>query len=475
MESSTNIRAFTVLSVAMAIGIIIRQMEWSSLIPQPESQIFPSSISGADLWCSLSPIFFVAGAVIGALLSGPVWRCFDSRLSMAFFDTVLIGGLSIVTLPVTSTELMVASRLLLGIGSGAMSAIVPAYVGEISHPKFRGRMGILFYAVMVMGIVISDVFGSFKQYDIHQPFSIPFNVYCSLFIKLHSIGLCFVPKLPYSTSNNFLEPNHSNDESLSTINLLGEPFRMDVLHSMVSMFSDYHNTYRRSSWHILDAFSCRADRKALLIGVGCMFFHQMCGINVMISYMFPVMKMADIDVDPKMVSIAMGIVQVIMMLVAIFIIDSKGRRMLLIYSAVIMCLCLVGLAFCIIIKMQLNATTFNDISMILIMFFIMAYSLGFGPVPWVILGEIFSTKVKSYGISFATAINWLLVLASAYFPYEMNKFFEIEYIFLFYFVLCLCGALFVWRFLPETKQFSLIDVQRQLDIDYEHINYIPAV
>ncbi|XP_060836262.1 solute carrier family 2, facilitated glucose transporter member 3-like [Rhopalosiphum padi] len=332
---------------------------------------------------------FTAGAVIGALLSGPVWRLFDSRLGMEFSDTVLIGGLSIVTLPVTSTELMVASRLLLGICSGAMSAIVPAYVGEISHPKFRGGMGILFYAIMVMGVVISDVFGPFKQYDSHQPFSMPFNVYCSLFVKLHSIGLCFVPKLPYSTSNNFFEPNHSNDESLSTINLLGEPFRMDVLHSM---FYDYRNTYQQSSWHILDAFSCRADRKALLIGVGCMFFHQMCGINVMISYMFPVMKMADIDVDPKMVFIAIGIVQ-----------------------------------------------------------------------------------VKSYGISFATAINWLLALASAYFPYEMNKFFAIEHVFLFHIVLCLCGALFMWRFVPETKQFSLIDVQRQLDIDYEHIYYIPAV
>ncbi|XP_026811287.1 facilitated trehalose transporter Tret1-like [Rhopalosiphum maidis] len=446
----------------MAIGVIIQQMEWSSLIP----------IFGGGLWCSLSPIVFVSGAVIGALLSGLVWRRFDSRLGMAFFDAVLVGGLCIVTLPVTLTELMVAGRLLLGIGSGAMSAIVPAYVGEISHPKFRGKMGILFHAIMVMGVMISNVFGPFEQYDNHRPFSIPFNVYCCLFVVLHAIGLCFVPKPPYSTPNNFFEPNQSNDDCMSTINLLDEPYRMDVLHPMFN--SDYRNTYRRSSWQILEAFSYRADRKALLIAVGCMFFHQMCGINVIISYMFPVMKMADIDVDPKMTSITLGLVQVIMMHVAIIIIDSKGRRVLLIYSAVIMCLCSVGLALCVVIKTQLNATTSNHISMVLIMFFIMAYSLGFGPVPWVILGEIFSTKVKSYGISFTAAINWLLVLASAYFPYEMNKFFDIEYLFLFHFVLCLSGALFVWWFVPETKKISLIDVQRQLDVDYEHIYYIPV-
>lgn len=80
--------------------------------------------------------------------------------------------------------------------------------------------------------------------------------------------------------------------------------------------------------------------------------------------------------------------------VAIIIIDNKGRRILLISSAVIMFLCLTGLAFCIIIKTQLNASTFGNLSMVLIMIFILAYSLGFGPVPWVIMGEIFSMKVR---------------------------------------------------------------------------------
>jgi len=101
-------------------------------------------------------------------------------------------------------------------------------------------MGILFHAIMVMGVVISDVFGPFEQYDNHRPYSIPFNVYCCLFVVLHAIGLCFVPKPPYSTPNNFFEPNHRNDECLSTINLLDEPYRMDVLHPMVLILYLYN-------------------------------------------------------------------------------------------------------------------------------------------------------------------------------------------------------------------------------------------
>jgi len=93
------------------------------------------------------------------------------------------------------------------------------------------------------------------------------------------------------------------------------------------------------------------------------------------------------------------------MCITIIIIDSKGRRILLISSAVIMCFCFAGLAFCNIIKMQLNATTLNNISMICIMFFILAYSFGFGPVPWVIMGEIFSMKVSIHLLQYMRFIK----------------------------------------------------------------------
>jgi len=135
---------FSVSSVAMIIGVIMRQVEWSSLLPQRGSQIFSSPISGDGPWWSFSPVLFVFGAIHGALLAGLGWKRFCNRLGMVFFDAILIVGLFAVSFPVRSTELMVVGRLLLGTGSGGLSAIVPAYVGEISHPKFRG----IFYKLL---------------------------------------------------------------------------------------------------------------------------------------------------------------------------------------------------------------------------------------------------------------------------------------------------------------------------------------
>ncbi|CAH1707558.1 unnamed protein product [Aphis gossypii] len=477
MESSKKITpVLTVSSVAMIIGIIMRQVEWSSLLPQRGSQIFSSSISGYGPWWSFSPVLFVFGAIHGALLAGLGWRRFCNRLGMVFFDAILIVGLFAVSFPVRSTELMVVGRLLLGTGSGGLSAIVPAYVGEISHPKFRGRLSALFPMIMVMGVMISDVFGPFKQYDYQQPFNISFNVFCCSIIILHAIGLYFDHKSLHSSSRSFFEQHHHNIYSLNAINLLSQHnwIKAFFLPSM-SCFDNCYNAFRRSSWHGLDAsHNYRTDFRALFIGVGCMFFHQMCGINVMVSYMIHTIKMADIHVDPKTVFITLEIVQVIVMCIAIIIIDSRGRRILLISSAVIMCFCFASLAFCNFFKMQLNATTLNNISMICIMFFILAYSLGFGPVPWVIVGEIFSMKVKPYGVSLATAINWLMMLAGAYFPNENNTFLEIEYVFLVRFVLCLFGALFAWWFIPETKKISLTQIQLEIDANFEVISYIPV-
>jgi len=111
---------------------------WPSLLPLPGSEIFVSPIVSDGSWWSLTAFLFAVGAVIGTLFAGPALKLFDKRLGMAFFDAVLNISLFAITFPIGSTAFIVAGRLIiLGIGSGALSAIVP-YIGEISQPKFQG-------------------------------------------------------------------------------------------------------------------------------------------------------------------------------------------------------------------------------------------------------------------------------------------------------------------------------------------------
>jgi len=82
-------------------------------------------------------------------------------------------------------------------------------------------------------------------------------------------------------------------------------------------------------------------------------------------------------------------------------------------------------------------------------------------------------KVKPYGISFATAVNWLIVLSGVCFPYEINKCLDTEYVFMVNLVLCLFSALFAWWIVPETKKKSLAQVQWDVAANFEVISYIP--
>jgi len=69
-------------------------------------------------------------------------------------------------------------------------------------------------------------------------------------------------------------------------------------------------------------------------------------------------------------------------------------------------------------------------------------------------------------------MNWIMVLAGVYFPYEMNKLFNVEHFFLFHSVLCLFGALFVWFVVPETKNFNLLQIQLEIDDTLKFLPYI---
>lgn len=99
---------------------------------------------------------------------------------------------------------------------------------------FVGRSGVLFTAIVVMGVVISYAFGPFKQYDHQRPFDVSFNVYCYLIVMLHAIGLCFIPKSPHSSSNNFIEQYH--DKASSVVNLLGESQWTKMLFPVVYIY-----------------------------------------------------------------------------------------------------------------------------------------------------------------------------------------------------------------------------------------------
>lgn len=152
----------------------------------------------------------------------------------------------------------------------------------------------------------------------------------------------------------------------------------------------------RQSQNVREAIKKKSAKKAMFISFGLMFFQQLSGINAVIFYTSKIFKDANIELSPEYATIIVGVVQVIATFVATLTLDKLGRRLLLLVSDSLMALCTLALGIYYGIKSANPdaVTGLGWLSLLSLCVFIIAFSLGFGPVPWLAIGELFSSDVK---------------------------------------------------------------------------------
>jgi len=161
---------------------------------------------------------------------------------------------------------------------------------------------------------------------------------------------------------------------------------------------------------IMDLFSNRASRKGLVISVLLMFFQQFSGINAVIFFMNQIFE-ASKSLDPGLCTIVVGVVQVLMTLVSSLLIEKAGRKILLVFSSSVMTVCLAMLgAFNTLQKHNPEeAKALDWLPLLCIVLFIVSFSVGYGPIPWMMMGELFMPDVKGTAVSLSVMMNWVCV------------------------------------------------------------------
>lgn len=140
----------------------------------------------------------------------------------------------------------------------------------------------------------------------------------------------------------------------------------------------------RRSQNVREALKRKSSKKAILISFGLMFFQQLSGINAVIFYTSTIFADANVQLKPEIATIIIGIVQVIATFIATLTIDKLGRRLLLIVSDSLMALCtlILGIYSAIRVLDHEAVEGLGWLSLLSLSVFIVAFSLGFGPVPW---------------------------------------------------------------------------------------------
>lgn len=168
--------------------------------------------------------------------------------------------------------------------------------------------------------------------------------------------------------------------------------------------------------------------------------------------------------DPALATIIIGVMQVLATVVSVMVVDRLGRRILLLASALMMALCTIALGIYFHLKDQdeANVTNLGWLPIAAMCIFIVMFSFGFGPVPWLMMGELFAQDIKGFAAALAGTTNWLLAFLITKTFTSLRVSLGSGGTFWLFSGLTILGAVFVFMFLPETKGKSLAEIQEIL-------------
>lgn len=206
------------------------------------------------------------------------------------------------------------------------------------------------------------------------------------------------------------------------------------------------------SGSIRDLFAVKANRTGFFICVALMFFQQFSGINAVIFFSVSIFKSAGSNIDPAICAIIIGVVQVLSTVLAAALVEKAGRKILLIQSSAVMSLCLTVLGVYFHLKKTgHDVSNIGLIPLVSLVLFIVSFSLGYGPIPWMMMGELLGSDVKSIATSIAVLYNWISVFIITQSFGAMINAFGNDVTFWIFAVIMALGTVYGVRCLFETK------------------------
>ncbi|XP_025423762.1 facilitated trehalose transporter Tret1-like isoform X2 [Sipha flava] len=431
-------------------------------LPEKSTTTFTLPFTGIEVTLHLQD-FFGLGVVYGALIAGVSLQLIGRRSSMALYDVLLTYTLAIHVWPGQASRLAMWNRMFMGIAVGALSAIIPIYVCEMSHHKLKNKLMLLLPVFVAVGAscgraigsaeyeapLRSHVFGNVAQY-------VPlFACFCGCWATAHAFASCLIPESPHYLLGGTCWDD-PDDGRVSYTMLRRE--RFDGGPTKRSSVSEQI----RLPWNPFCAPGILSDgknRKALLTGIGYMFVNQVCGINISVPFMSRVLEMTGscVRLQTLRSSLSIDVIQVIMAIIAMTIIDKVGRKLLLIFSVMLMSVSSGGLVVCfVLMKLKIDIPDSLDwLPLCLIGIYICAYSIGLSPMAWVVTSEIFSIQVRPYGMSITTAAHWMSVYFILYVRDGVFNAVKVDNFLISIYALGLLLALFFEFFTPKMHVGSL--------------------
>ena len=396
------------------------------------------SIADSPLYQGVAMTSALVGCLMGAMVAGVAADRYG-RKPLLFTSAVLFTVSAVATGAFSDFTLFNIARLVGGMGIGVASALAPMYIAEVSPAHIRGRMVSLNQMTIVLGILAAQVVNMLLARDSAVADNLSWNVEwgwrwmfwaetipAALFLLLS----CFIPESPV-----YLELKNGRIEELKS-------GRMEELKSKVKNFNP----------SIFQLFNSPQYSKVLLLGLVIAVFQQWCGTNVIFNSAQEIFTSAGFDVDGMFINIVItGVANVVFTFVALYTIETWGRRTLMLMGAS-------GLAL---IYLTLGTSYYFEVKglvrVVLVVAAISVYAMTLGPVTWTLLAEIFPNRIRGLAMSICTFALWVGCCTLTFSFPSMNAALGSSGSFWIYAVICAGALVFLYRRCPETKGKQLAE------------------
>ncbi|MBA0686526.1 hypothetical protein Goari_014125 [Gossypium aridum] len=393
-------------------------------------------------------ITLLAAAAVGSFTGGALADKFGRTRTFQLDAIPLIIG-AVLTAIAQNVQTMIIGRLLAGIGIGITSAIVPLYISEISPTDIRGALGSVNQLFICIGILAALVAGlPLSRSPVWWRGMFGLAVIPSILLAL---GMTYSPESP----RWLFQQGKISEAEKSIGTLYGKERVPEVMYELRT--AGQGSTEPEAGW--IDLFSKRYW-KVVSVGAALFFFQQFAGINAVVYYSTAVFRSAGIASDVA-ASALVGASNVFGTVIASSLMDRQGRKSLLItsFSGMGASMLLLSLSF----TWKVLAPYSGILAVVGTVLYVLSFSLGAGPVPALLLPEIFASRIRAKAVALSLCMHWISnFVIGLYFLSVVDKF-GISVVYLVFAAVCLLAVLFMAGNVVETKGRSLEEIELALN------------
>jgi sugar porter (SP) family MFS transporter len=397
----------------------------------------------SDFATEVAASSLLAGCIFGAAIAGWLSDRYGRRSVLA--ASALLFALSSIgaALPRNFVQFG-AARFMGGIAIGIASMLAPLYMAEVSPARIRGRLVSLNQMAIVTGILLAYLVNWSLSFHGSSGWRWMFAIAVIPSLGLF-IGLFFVPESP-----RWLVEQGSASNALDILKRIEGDNADAQLAAIEKSVLEEAGTFS-------DLLAPRL-RRPLFLAVALAILQQITGINTVLFYGSIIWERQLGGTSHSSAigaNVTIGIINFLATLIALWLIDRSGRKPLLMFSSGCMAICqlLLGIAF-----------LFSSPSAVLVLgcmlLCVAVFAVGLGPGVWVLMAELFPTRVRGRAMSIANTSLWIasFVLTATFL--SLAHAITITGAFGLYSAMCVLTFFLVWKLTPETKGRSLEEIEQ---------------